>query len=597
MRKIRDSRSAASAFALAFALCGCTGEVVESDAPGPAAPGLPGGPDPTPGSPTPQPTTGATTPTAPGMPPTGGTTTPPPAGTPGTPGMPGSPPAAPATNCTSPGTNTGAGVLRRLSNLEYQLTLQDLFALSEPPSVEGMPPDTDKDGFRTFAEVQTVSPQHVRAYLDKAHELADGLMADSARQQQVLGCEPTATDCLTKFTSSFGRQAWRRPLTTEEVSALTTRATTDALDAADQFKFVIEALLASPNFLFRVEVGDALDGVSTLAPEELASRLSFALWGRSPSAALLDQAAAGELSTAEGFTKVVGTMLADPRTQTFFGSFFRQWLGFDKLRAPNVRPAGWADSLMPAMQQETDDAIAGVAWSNRSVFDLLTSNTTRVSADVATFFGLPAPAADGTITFPAGHPRENSGILTHPSLLSMKTDGDPIAIRGNWLRETFLCQHIAVPADLAELIGDRLKGLGPEQIVQARNSEAACKGCHALIDPVGVGFAKFDATGRYDDTVDLAAYGVVPGLPDAAVPGFTTVAELSSKLRDLPAVSACLASKAFLYVNGHEPGSEDACTIDAASKAFSSGGQSFTALLKGLVEAPEFRLRKAPAAQ
>jgi hypothetical protein len=201
------------------------------------------------------------------------------------------------------------------------------------------------------------------------------------------------------------------------------------------------------------------------------------------------------------------------------------------------------------------------------------------------------------VTFPAGHPRENSGVLTHPALLSMKTDGDPIAIRGNWLRKTFLCQHVTVPADLAALIGDRLKGLGPEQIVQARNSETACKGCHALIDPVGVGFAKFDVTGRYDERVDIAAYGVAPALPDAPEPAFSSVAELSLKLRELPAVSACLASKAFLYVNGHEPDAEDACTIDAASKAFSAGGQSFTGLLKGLVEAPEFRLRKAPVAQ
>jgi Protein of unknown function (DUF1592)/Protein of unknown function (DUF1587)/Protein of unknown function (DUF1588)/Protein of unknown function (DUF1595)/Protein of unknown function (DUF1585) len=594
MRKLSDSRSPVSALALALALCGCTGEVSTSDAPGPL-PQAPGGTaNPTPGAPTPQPTAGSTAPGAPGTSPTGGATAPPPAGTaPGTPGAPG----APASACTSPGTNTGAGVLRRLSNLEYQLTLQDLFALAEPPSVEGMPPDTDKDGFRTFAEVQTVSPQHVRAYLDKAHELADALMTDTARQQKVLGCAPTATDCLAQFTASFGRVAWRRALAPDEVTALTSRATADALDESDQFKFVIEALLASPNFLFRVEVGSEPEGVSTLAPEELASRLSFALWGRSPSAGLLDQAAAGELTTPEGYTKVVSTMLADPRTQSFFGAFFRQWLGFDKLRAPNVRPTGWTDTLMPLMQEETDAAVSEVAWSNRNVFELLTSNTTRVSAEVAEFFGLPTPAADGTVTFPAGHPRENSGVLTHPALISMKTDGDPIAIRGNWLRKTFLCQHVTVPADLAALIGDRLKGLGPEQIVQARNSETACKGCHALIDPVGVGFAKFDVTGRYDGTVDIAAYGVAPGLPDAAMPAFSSVAELSLKLRELPAVSACLASKAFLYVNGHEPAAEDACTIDAASKAFAAGGQSFTGLLKGLVEAPEFRLRKAPVAQ
>jgi hypothetical protein len=226
----------------------------------------------------------------------------------------------------------------------------------------------------------------------------------------------------------------------------------------------------------------------------------------------------------------------------------------------------------------------------------LTTNQTRLSPAAATYFGLPAPAADGAVSFPAGHFRENTGLLTHPSLLSMKSDGDPIAIRGNWLRRTFLCQQLAVPASLADEIGERLVGLTRQEIVQSRNTDATCKGCHAMIDPIGVGFAKFDSTGRYDETADIAQWGVTPGLPEAADPAFANIGELSAKLRALPAVSACLAHKAFLYVNGHEAANEDACALVSAGNTFSAGGQSFASLLKGLVEAPEFRLRKAKAA-
>jgi hypothetical protein len=178
----------------------------------------------------------------------------------------------------------------------------------------------------------------------------------------------------------------------------------------------------------------------------------------------------------------------------------------------------------------------------------------------------------------------------------MKSDGDPIAIRGNWLRKTFLCQHLTIPASVADEIGERLVGLTRVQIVQSRNTDVTCKGCHAMIDPVGVGFAAFDSTGRFDEMADVAQWGIAPGLPDAPVPAFATVGELSAKLRSLPAVSACIATKAFLYVNGHEPAAEDACTLDSVAKSFAAGGQSFTSLLKGLVEAPEFRLRRAPAA-
>jgi hypothetical protein len=501
-----------------------------------------------------------------------------------------------ASNCASPGSDTGATVLRRLSALEYQFTLQELFALAAPPSLEGIPPDTDKDGFKTFAELQTVSSQHVRAYLDKAHELADALMSDAERRQKVLGCEPTASGCLTSFTTSFGRLAYRRALSADEVTALTTRATADALDSSDQFRFVIEALLSSPNFLFRVETGDKLEGVATLTPEQLASRLSFALWGRAPSAELLDKADAGQLSTPAGLSELASAMLADARAQTFFGAFFRQWLGFETLRRPNVAPTGWTDSLLPLMQEETDRVVLDFSWGAKNVLDLLTTNQTRLSPASASYFGLPAPAADGTVSFPPGHFRENTGLLTHPSLLSMKSDGDPIAIRGNWLRKTFLCQQLTVPASLADEIGERLVGLTRQEIVQSRNTDAACKGCHSMIDPIGVGFAKFDSTGRYDETADIAQWGVTPGLPDAAAPAFASIGELSAKLRALPAVSACLANKAFLYVNGREAASEDACMLDAAGKTFSAGGQAFTSLLKGLVEAPEFRLRRAPAA-
>jgi hypothetical protein len=539
------------------------------------------------------PTTPGAAPTAPGATPTGTTPgSPVPGGT-----STGAPPTGtpPASSCANPGSNTGASVMRRLSGLEYQLTLQDLFALSSPPSLEGIPPDNDKDGFKTFAEVQTISAQHVRAYLDNAHELAGALMADSARSAKVIGCAPSATDCLATFTARFGRLAYRRALSAEEVTALTTRAAADALDATDQFRFVIEALLSSPNFLYRVEIGEMPEGLSPLKPEELASRLSFALWGRAPSAELLDQAAEGALSTPLGLSQVAASMLSDARAQLFFNGFFRQWLGFETLRAPNVPPAGWEASLMPLMQEETEQVIARIAWSGQNFLDVLTTNQTRASAPLAKYFGLPAPAADGSVTFPVGHPRENTGVLTHPSLLSMKTDGDPIAIRGNWLRKTFLCSKLEIPPDLADLIGDRLVGLDPYQIVQTRNTEETCKGCHAQIDPVGVGFAAFDSTGRFDETVDVGRYGVAAALPDAPVPAFKNLGELAAKLRELPRVTACMADKAFLYVNGHEATTDDLCSIDSATRAFAAGNHSFTALVKGLIEAPEFRLRRAPA--
>jgi hypothetical protein len=133
--------------------------------------------------------------------------------------------------------------------------------------------------------------------------------------------------------------------------------------------------------------------------------------------------------------------------------------------------------------------------------------------------------------------------------------------------------------------------------VNTRNELSQCAGCHASIDPIGIGFAKFDAAGRYDASLDLEGIDVMPALPDAPAPnGFVSVGELAEKLKALPVIPACVADRAFIYVHGRMPGAADACTVAFVSQAFTGGGQTFPALVAGLVEAPGFRLRRPPTA-
>lgn len=499
-------------------------------------------------------------------------------------------------SCSGVPADNGASVMRRLSGLEYQLTLQDLFQLPAPPSLEGMPADTLKDGFKTFAEVQTVSAQHLRAYLDMAIELNDNLWADAARRGKVLGCALEAADCLRSFVTRFGKLAYRRPLDAAEVTSLVARAERDAVDLADRFRFATEVMLTSASFLYRVEVGNTPDGLSTLTPLETASKLSFAIWGRAPSAQLLDQAAQPGWSEPESLRRQAETMLRDPRAQVFFAAFFRQWLGFDTLRAPAAPPSGWSDALLIDMQAQTDQVLQRHAWGTGPFLDLLTTNETHMTPALARYHGLPAPGASSSLTIPAGNARAHSGVLTHPSLLSAKTDGDAIAIRGNWLRRTFLCEHLEIPPAVAEELGELLAGLTRVQIVARRNSDSACKGCHATIDPIGIGLAGFDATGRFDASVDIAQYGIAPALPGAPDPGFRTVAELSAKLRALPRVPKCVTDKVFMYVHGRDKSAGDTCAVESATSAFLASDLSFPALVQALVTSPEFRLRRTPAA-
>ena len=568
----------------ALALTACTGEI---------------------GSPTPS-TQGSGEPSAPGQGP-GQTATTGEPGTPGTPNEPGGPgvvqeggegagEAITGSSCAEVGVDTGPNVLRRLTRTEYQLTLQDLLHLETPPNIEAIAADVAQDGFTAYAEVHTVSAVLLRSYLEVAREQAALLMADSARRQQVLGCDSTQAGCLEAFVASFGERAYRRPLESSEIAGIVSRAQEAALDTEDQFQFALEVMLTSPNFLYRVELGDSPEGLSNLTAREVASRLSFAVWGRAPGSDLLARADQGELDSAEGLRQVASEMLEDPKAQTFFTTFFREWLNYDEMRAPNEPPADWNESLMTSMQQETDSFLAEFAWTpGLNFLSALSANHTFVSADLAEFYGLPAPDQAGRVEIPAGHPRENTGLLTHASVLSAKSDGDSVALRGNWLRSTFLCEELYIDAAQLDAIGEELVGLTRMQIIEERNTRAQCAGCHAAIDPIGVGFEQFDDTGRFDASVDLATYPIAPAFPDAANPSFESIPELAQKLAAIPAVGACLGSRVFLYAHGRDPIKEDSCAIEQATTQFIDNQHSFKSLLLGLIESPAFRLRRAPA--
>lgn len=497
---------------------------------------------------------------------------------------------APA-SCEAATVDTDATVLRRLSALEYRLTTQDLLQLPEPPSADDVPLDNERLGFRTFAEYQTMSADNLRAYLDKAASLASDLFADAARRDAVLGCETSAPTCLPEFVARFGKLAYRRPLAAEEVSSIVSAAEEFGLDADDQFAFAIEAFLSSSQFLYRIEVGSEPEGLSELTQNELAAKLSFALWGRGPSAEQLDAAAAGALDTPEGLASAAQSMLTDERAQTFFEQFFRQWLGYQTLKPPNAE----ATQAFADMQVETDRLLEEFAWGAGNVLGALTANHTYVTPTLAEYYGLPAPDAEGRLEFAPGNPRENSGLLTHAALLSAKSDGDLIAIRGNWLLRTFLCEEIEIPASLADTIGELLVGLDRVGIVEARNTRTECVNCHAIIDPIGIGFGSFDRAGVFDEAEDPSIFGIPAALPPAPAPNtFSNVAGLATQLAAMPEVPACLTERAYLYVNGRPPTRVDECAVEGITTGFETEGHTFPGLLEAVVTSPAFRLRRAP---
>jgi hypothetical protein len=149
-----------------------------------------------------------------------------------------------------------------------------------------------------------------------------------------------------------------------------------------------------------------------------------------------------------------------------------------------------------------------------------------------------------------------------------------------------------VPAGLLDELQGELSGLSYVEVIAKRNTEQPCAACHSLIDPIGVGFSQFDGVGSYDSTVNPATdYGLAPSFD--GVP-FSSVAGLSTELAKNPAIAACMAEKVFVYAHGRFPSAQDTCGLEAIGQRFAERGHNFKGLLSAMVEAPAFRVRRAP---
>jgi hypothetical protein len=493
-------------------------------------------------------------------------------------------------------TNPSPSTFKRLSRLEYSNSIKDLLQLPQAPNVGAIPNDPSVYNFQTIASVQSVQASHISGYLSIASEQAEALMNAADRRDKVIGCDYTRAGCLDTFIPRFGRLAYRRPLEASEVERLRAFVSGQSNAARDQFVLALQVFFTSPNFIFRVEVGNNAAGLSKLNDYELASRLAFALWGQGPTADLLDKVASGALASVEGLRKVAGEMLKDPRARANMTHFFEQWLATNLINAPVEKPENWYTNIIADMQAETDTLLGDYVWQNKNFLQVLTDNTTYLTPGLADYYGLPRPAASGqAITLPSSSPRANTGILGHAANLFAKSDGDLLAKRGNWLRSTFLCKELHLPNGITDIINGKFAGFTPMEIITERNRDPACERCHAQIDPIGLVFAPFDRSGRFDASVRLADYPIQPGLPDRAGARVSNIQDLVRELAQMPEVGQCLADRLFLYTRNHLPEQGDQCAVNKASGNFRATGNQFTALLLALVEDPSFRNRVAPA--
>ncbi len=490
--------------------------------------------------------------------------------------------------------------LRRLSQAQYNNTLHDLFGdeLVLPSRVE---PDTSVDGyFSVGGTFTTISPRGVELYEEAAYDVAEQLLANPSLRARAIPCESTAPDCARHTIETTGRRLWRRPLTADEVDAvLTVHSNAESVLGTwdGGAEYALATLLQSPNFLFRAELGEPdpdSPGTRRYTNHEMASRLSYFLWNTTPDDALLDAAAAGELTTDDGLSAQIDRMLQDERARGGARQFFSEMLRLERLDELSKDPlifTHMSDELGPDARTETLMLFEHMVFDQDADYrDLFTTRTTFVNNRLAALYNVPSPAREGFAITELPQQGERAGVLGHASVLAQyahPVSGSP-TLRGKFIREVVLCQPIPDPPSGVDTSIPEPSGNAPtlRDRVAEHLANPDCASCHELTDPVGLGLENFDGIGRWrvqDNGVTIDASGDLDG------DEWVTAGEMTEVLRDHDDLPPCLVHNLFRYSTAHAPVQGELDALDALEKDFKKSGYRISDLMRSMALSPAFR--------
>lgn len=407
-------------------------------------------------------------------------------------------------------------------------------------------------------------------------------------------------------------RAYRRPIAADDLEAL--MPFFDLGFAKGGFEAGVElgltAILVNPHFLFRIEpVEEAMPG-SHRAPGLhpvggfiLASRLSYFLWSSLPDERLLKLARHGKLQEPAILREEVSRMIGDPRSRSLTDNFLSQWLYLRNLDSitPDLRLfPDFDDNLRQAFAQETKLLFADVLKNNRSVTDLIDSDTTFLNQRLATHYGIRGVRGSNFRKVNAPSDAHRGGILRHGSVLtvtSYATRTSP-TIRGNWMLENIFGTPAKPPPanvpNLKENTATEVTSVRQRLAVHRENP--ACASCHDLMDPLGFALENFDAVGRwrtFEGTLPIDSQGQ---LPDGRQ--LQSVDELESGIAARPQLFAhTITEKLMTYALGRAVESGDGPAVRRIVSDAAARDYSLAALIEGIVLSEPFRMRNLAAPQ
>lgn len=493
--------------------------------------------------------------------------------------------------------------LHKLTAAEFANSVHDLLGADAP--LGAVEPDSIVSGFSTVgASTVAMSPAGVGLYETATGSATDFAFSDAAHAGKVLPCVPADTNdsaCITQALNAFGRRAFRRPLTADEGARFSTLAASIGGESGSNIligmKHAVWAILQSPSFLYRVELGapSAADGGRVkYSSWEMASRLAGVLWASVPDDALLDVAAKDGLSTADGVSAQAQRMLADPNAHRAVQAFTDDLYGLQLLDEASKDPAvfpKFTSTLPAAMRTELEQRIDDMVFTTKGDFlSLYDDKSTFVNQELAAYYGIAAPSGNGfqRAALPSDSPRV--GLLGAGAILvayGLPQRTSPTS-RGKFVLSSFLCKDVPPPppgvpplpamADANATMRERMT---------VHRSDPSCSSCHSLMDPIGFGMEDFDSAGQYRTKDNGSPIDATGTLTDGSA--FTDLASLGSALRKEAIAGPCFVSKVYASALGRVAIDLDGAAVSALATKFASSGNRADELLLSVIASDSFR--------
>jgi len=439
-------------------------------------------------------------------------------------------------------------------------------------------------------------------------------VSDTPSRRRIFVCRPLSAEeeipCATRILTTLATRAYRRPVSKDDIDGLLKFYNNERDNGGFErgVRTALQAMLASPHFIFRLEEAPATarTGQSYRINDlDLASRLSFFLWGSGPDDELLAAASRGALATPAGIEQQARRMLADPRATALSSRFAAQWLrlqDLDKIK-PDARlfPA-FDTTLAQAMITETEMLFEAIVREDRDVLELLTADYTFVNERLARHYGIPNVSGPSFRRVSLASDPNRRGILGDGSILTLTSVADrtsPVQ-RGKWVLEVLLGTTPPPPPatvpDLAETKAERgSRLLSVRERMEEHRARPECRSCHKVIDPLGLALENFDVVGQWrirDGSADVDPSGqLYDGSPISGPVGLR-----SALLKYRETVLRVFTENLMAYALGRRLESFDMPTVRRIVREAGANQNHFSSYALGIVKSPAFRMSRADAA-